>query len=63
MIVEQLINGTPPCAANDNIIAITLAAHQLGKANKFGQLNTDGTGRRQLYFQNLVISVEEDELF
>eukprot|EP00957_Ditylum_brightwellii_P045617 3460308-Ditylum_brightwellii.AAC.1 len=74
MIIEQLINGTPPSAVNDDIIAIVkqlspkkkikekpsiwticramsalliivlmLAAYRLGKANKFGQLNTDGT--------------------
>ena len=94
LILEQLVNGTPPSSVNDNIIAHvkkfspttkikelpsiwtirrartvllvivqTLAAYRLGFAGKWGQLNHDATQRRQISFENLVISVEEDELF
>jgi hypothetical protein len=94
LIIEQLVNGTPPSAVNDNIISNvkkfspttqikelpsiwtirrartvllvivqTLAAYRLGLAGKWGQLNHDATSRRQISFENLVISVEEDELF
>ena len=94
LIIEQLVNGTPPSAVNKNIvihvrrfspqcvirelpsiwtirrarsvllvIVQTLAAYRLGRANKWGQVFTDGSARRQESFQNLVISIEEDELF
>lgn len=94
LIIEQLVNGTPPSAVNNNIISNvlkfspttiikelpsiwtirrartvllvivqTLASYRLGKADKWGQLNHDATGRRQISFENLVISIEEDELF
>ena len=45
------------------VIVQTLAAYRLGKAEKFGQLFQDATSRRQDSFQNLVISIEEDELY
>ncbi len=45
------------------VIVWALAAYRLGKAKRWGQLFTDGTLQRQISFQNLVISVEEDELF
>ena len=45
------------------VIVQTLAAYRLGKAGKFGQLFQDATSRRQDSFQNLVISIEEDELY
>jgi len=35
----------------------------LSKADKWDQLFTDATSRRQVSFQNLVISIEEDDLF
>ena len=94
LIIEQLVNGTPPSAVNNNIIALvkcfspstkisempsiwtirrsrtvlliivqTLAVYRIAKANKWEQLFTDGTSRRQVAFQDLVISIEEDELF
>ena len=94
IMMEQLVNGTPPTAVNKNIlthvhhfspecqvlelpsvwtirrarsmllvIVQTLSAYRLGVAKKWGQLLTDGTSRRQQTFQNLLISVEEDELF
>ena len=94
IIIEQLVNGTPPSAVNKNIVAYvrrflpkcvinelpsiwtirrarlvllvivqTLAAYRLGQAEKWGQVFTDGTSRRQETFQNLVMSIEEDELF
>ena len=94
LILEQLVNGTPPSSVADNIYAHvkkfspstkvtelpsiwtirrartvllvvcqTLAAYRLGKAGKWEQLFTDATSRRQVTFQNLIISVEEDELF
>ena len=45
------------------VVVQTLASYRLAKANKWGQLFHDATSRRQLSFQNLVISIEEDELF
>lgn len=94
LIIEQLVNGTPPSAVNNNIISNvkkfspttkikelpsiwtirrartvllvivqTLASYRLGKAGKWGQVNHDATARRQISFENLVISIEEDELF
>ena len=45
------------------VIVQTLASYRLSKANKWGQIFHDATSRRQLSFQNLVISTEEDELF
>jgi hypothetical protein len=94
IIIEQLINGTPPTSVNANIITMiktfspsteiqelpsiwtirrartvllvivqTLAAYRIAKADKWEQFFTDGTSRRQISFQNLIISIEEDELF
>ena len=42
------------------MIVQTLAAYQLARAKKWGQLHTDGTGRRQIALQDLVLSIEED---
>ncbi len=94
LIMEALINGTPPSAVRANIqlhiqtfapfidtvelpslwtirrartvilvITQTLAAYRLAKADKWGQVFTDATSRRQVSFQNLLISIEEDELY
>ena len=38
----------------------TLAALRLGKAESWHQLFTDGTSRRQIAFQNLVIALMEN---
>lgn len=45
------------------IVVQTLAAYRLAKADKWGQLFTNETKRRQNSFQNLIISIEDDELF
>ena len=45
------------------VITQTLAAYRLAKADKWGQVFTDATSRRQVTFQNLLISIEEDELY
>ena len=42
------------------VIVQTLAAYRLGKSNKWRQAFTDGTGRRQVAMQNLLIDIEED---
>ena len=94
LILEKLVNGVPPSAIRDDLVADvhrfspktvirqlpsiwtirrarsvlliivqTLSAYRLAKADRWGQLFTDGTDRRQVSFKNLVISVEEDELF
>lgn len=94
IIMEQLINGTPPSSVNENIFAMlktfspsieikelpsiwtirrartvllvivqVLATYRIGKANKWVQLFTDGTSRRQNAFQDLIISIEEDDMF
>ena len=90
LIMEQLVNGTPPSAISDNILSFVstflpntivkelpsiwtvrrtrtillivveaLAAYQLGKSLWWKQLFTDGTSRRQTFFQNLAISIED----
>ena len=94
LILEQLVNGTPPSSINANsvphvkkfspptkikelpsiwtirlastvllVVVQTLAAYRLSLADKWEQLFTDETSRRQISLQNLVISLEEDELF
>lgn len=94
MVLEHLVNGTPPSAVNANIRSIVervspgtvikelpsiwtirrartvllvvvqaLAAYRLAKADKWGQLHSDESERRQNNFQDLVISIEEDDLF
>ena len=45
------------------IVVQTLSVYRLGGAKKWGQIFTDGTSRRQQSFQNLLISIEEDELY
>ena len=91
LILEQLVNGTPPTSINSNIVMFiqrflpktvikeqpsiwtirrgrtvllvvvqTLAAYRLAKAKRWGQLFTDGTGRRQIAFQDLALSIEND---
>ena len=45
------------------VIVQTLSAYRLGEADKWGEVFTDGSARCQESFQNLVISIEEDELY
>jgi hypothetical protein len=40
-----------------------LAAYTLGKAKKWRQVFNDGTSRRQIAFQNLVIGIENGDKF
>ena len=42
------------------VIVQTLAAYRLGKSHKWRQAFTDGTGRRQVAMQNLLIDLDED---
>ena len=42
------------------VIVKTLATYWLGKSKKWGQAFTDGTGRRPVATQNLLIDIEED---
>ena len=91
LILEQLVNGTPPSSVNSNIISFlccfspttvikelpsiwticrgrtvllvvvqTLATYRLAKAKRWGQMFTDGSGRRQIALQDLALSIEED---
>jgi hypothetical protein len=91
LILEQLVNGTPPSAVNSNIVSFlrcfspmtvikelpsiwtirrgrtvlltvveTLATYRLAKAKRWGQMFTDGSGRRQIALQDLALSIEED---
>jgi hypothetical protein len=91
LILEMLVNGTPPTAISSNIVIFiqrfsprikiketpsiwtvrrgrtvllvvveTLAAYRLAKAKRWGQMHTDGTGRRQIAFQDLAMTIEED---
>jgi len=45
------------------LIIQALAAYRLVKADKWGQLHSDESERRQNSFQDLVISIEEEDLF
>ena len=42
------------------IVVKTLAAYRLAKAKQWGQMFTDGSGRRKVAMQDLVLSIEED---
>lgn len=84
MIIEQLVNGTPPSSVNANIVSFikklcpsinirevpsiwtirrartvllvivqTLAAYRIAKADKWEQMFTDGTARRQVSFHRI----------
>jgi hypothetical protein len=45
------------------VIVQTLATYWIAKADKWEQLFTDGTSRRQVAFQDVILIIEEDELF
>ena len=45
------------------VMVQTLAAYRIAKADRWMQLFTDGTSRRQIAMQDLIISIEEDDLF
>ena len=55
------VNFIRRCRIALRIVGETVTAHRLAKAPKWDQLFTDGTSRRQVALQNLVISVLEDE--
>ena len=92
LIIEQIVNGTPPSSICANIVMFiqrfspmtiiketpsiwtvrcgrtvlfvlgeTLAVYRLAKAKKWGQLHTDGTGRRQIAMQDLSFSIQNDK--
>jgi hypothetical protein len=42
------------------VVAETLSAYRIARAKQWGQMHTDGTGRRQIAFQDLALSIEED---
>ena len=92
MIMEMLVNGTPPASIAENmltmsrlmsievselpsdtfirecrtyiqIVCTTLVAYQLGLAKIWGQLFSDGTSRKQISLQNLVLSFPKDGKF
>ena len=54
------VNFIRRCRVIVQIMNETLAALRLGKATSWHQLFTDGTSRRQISFQNLVIALMED---
>jgi hypothetical protein len=91
LILDMLVNGTPPTAVSANIVIFiqrfsprtkiketpsiwtvrhgltvllvvveTLAAYRLAKAKRWGQMHGDGTGQRQIAFQDLAMTIEED---
>jgi hypothetical protein len=43
------------------VLGETLAIYRLAKAKKWGQLHTDGTGRRQIAMQDLSFSIQNDK--
>ena len=42
------------------VVVETLATYRLAKAKRWGQMFTDGSGRRQIALQDLALSIEED---
>lgn len=93
LILEQLVNGTPPAVMPANILSHakhfgveveklpsvkhcqdmrivlrilteTLAAYRLGKSEQWQQLFTDGTSRRQVALETVVLAIanEDEEL-
>ena len=91
LILEQLVNGTPPPSVNANILSFircfspitsikeqpsiwtircrrtvllvvleTLATYWLAKAKRWGQMFTDGSGRRQTAMQDLALAKQQD---
>ena len=93
LVIEQLVNGTPPtsircniasfvalsmtsdkvkqlpslsfireCRVAIQIIGETLTAYRLANAPKWEQVFTDGTSRRQISLQNLVIGLLDDNV-
>ena len=54
------VNFVRQCRTVLQILNETLAALRLGRAETWHQLFTDGTTRRQIAFQNLVIALMED---
>ena len=91
LVIEKLINGTPPssiksniasfvaltnpsykikelpglslireCCAAIQIIGETLTAYRIANAEKWEQVFTDGTSRRQIALQNLVVGLLND---
>ena len=92
LILEMLVNGTPPssipmnirsqanitmqniiieslptarffrsCRTNLRILGETLTSYRLAKAKLWIQLFTDGTAKRQIAIQNLIIRINEDK--
>ena len=93
LVIEQIVNGTPPSSIRSNIASFfaltmpwykikelpglsfirecrvviqimgeTLTARRLASAEKWDQLFTDGTSRRQIALQNLVVGLLDDEV-
>jgi hypothetical protein len=42
------------------VVVETLAVYWLAKAKRWGQMHTDGGGRRQVTMQDLALSIEND---
>ena len=63
--IKELPSIWTICRARTVLLVIvqTLAAYHIAKADKWGQLFLDETMRPQVSFQNLTISVEEDEIY
>ena len=66
---QTIIKGLPSerfvrsCRTNLRILGETLTSYRLAKANEWDQLFTDGTSRRQVAIQNLLITIKEDNEF
>ena len=60
---EPSINYVRQCRVVVQNLNEMLAAFRLGNAKKWKQCFTDGTSRRQIAFQNLVIGIENGEKF
>ena len=55
------VNFVRECRVVVQIIGETIAAIKLANTEKWGQLFTDGTTRRQIAFQNLVVGLMDEE--
>ena len=63
--IKELPSIWTICRARTVLLVIVqvLATYRIGKANKWVQLFTDGTSPHQNAFQDLIISIEEDDMF
>jgi hypothetical protein len=61
-VIKELPSIWTTCRGRTVLLVVveTLATYRLAKAKRWGQMFTDGSGRRQIALQDLALSIEED---